>query len=327
MAVKTTFSAQEFREILSQYNLGEYQSFTPISHGSVQTNFFLQTTQGTFVFRYYENRSIGSVLFESQLIQYLKDRQYPCPAALKDRRGEAVGVYRDKPYIIFEFVEGEHLEHPDESQKKQLIQRVAQLQNITRDYQPAHKSDRWNYNIECCRSLARQAAQRIDTTNAWEKLTWFEHTLARLQLPESLPKGICHCDFHFSNILFKDGVFAALIDFDDANYTFLTYDLVTLINPFVPAFDWNSWSDFKPTDNIFDFSAARETVLEYNRYRPLSPDEKRYLFDVFQLSIMFDCVWYFERGNVNDFFEKRKIDALNNLGRDAFYQEIFGQAR
>ncbi|GHO84806.1 homoserine kinase [Dictyobacter formicarum] len=324
MAVKTTFSAQEFREILSYYNLGEYQGFTPISHGSVQTNFFLQTTQGRFVFRYYENRSIGSVLFESHLIQYLKGQQYPCPALLLNRQGEAVGIYREKPYIIFEFIEGQHLEYPDEMQKRQFIQEVAQLQNITRDYQPVNKDDRWNYDIDCGRKLARQAAQRIDTTNAREKLAWFEHTLSQLQLPASLPRGICHCDFHFSNILFKDGNFAALIDFDDANYTFLTYDLATLINPFIPAFDWDSWSDFKPGDNIFDFSAARETVLEYNSYRPLSPDEKQYLFDVFKLSIMFDCVWYFERGNVSDFFEKRKIDALNNLGRDAFYQEIFG---
>ena len=26
--------------------------------------------------------------------------------------------------------------------------------------------------------------------------------------------------------------------------------------------------------------------------------------------VLMDCVWYFSRGSVNDFFEKRKIDAL-----------------
>ncbi|GLV60238.1 hypothetical protein KDH_70580 [Dictyobacter sp. S3.2.2.5] len=323
MAVKTPFSASEFKEILARYDLGALLDFAPIAHGSVQTNFFLQTTQGRFVFRYYENRSPGSVAFESHLLQYLTQQHYPCPAVLLDRHGAALGIYHEKPYLLFTFVDGEHLERPDERQQQQLIQRVAQLQNITRDYQPVNKDERLNYTVENCRELARQQARRIGTTNAHEKLVWFERVLARLQLPSSLPCGICHCDFHFSNILFKDGEFAALLDFDDANYTFLTYDLVTLIHPFLPTFDWYSWSDFQPGDHILDFSAASRTVREYERYRPLRADEKQHLFDIFQLSIMFDCIWYFERGQVSDFFEKRKIDALDALGRDAFYRSLF----
>ena len=70
MAVKTDFSEQQWREILSHYQLGEYKASQPIPQGNVQTNFFLHTTQGAFVFRYYENRSIGSVLFECHLWNY-----------------------------------------------------------------------------------------------------------------------------------------------------------------------------------------------------------------------------------------------------------------
>ncbi|GER91303.1 hypothetical protein KDW_54650 [Dictyobacter vulcani] len=323
MAVKTAFSRHEFSDILSHYNLGAYLDFAPIAHGSVQTNFFLWTTQGRFVFRYYENRSIGSVLFESQVIQYLKDHQYPCPAALKNRQGEAVGLYHEKPYIIFEFVEGQHLEYPDNLQKKQLIQKVAQLQNITRGYKPENTGDRWNYDTEQCCELAHAAAKRIGTPNAQAKLAWLEHELAQLQLPASLPKGICHCDFHFSNILFKDGEFNALLDFDDANYTFLTYDLVSLINLFMATFDWNTWPDFKQDEHVFDFRQARATVLEYNRHRPLDTNEKKYLFDVYKLSILFDCIWYFERGSVSDFYERRKITYLDSLSRDTFTAELF----
>jgi len=55
----------------------------------------------------------------------------------------------------------------------------------------------------------------------------------------------------------------------------------------------------------------------------LDNNEKKYLFDVFKLSILFDCIWFFERGDVEDFFEKRKIDYLNSLGRENFYNEIF----
>ena len=324
MAVKTVFSKQHFIEILLQYSLGVYRDATPLAQGTVQTNFLLQTTRGTFVFRYYENRSLCSVLFESNLIQYLKDKKYPCPAPLKNNQGKHVGLYNEKPYIIFEFIEGQHVEHPDEDQRKQLIEKVAALQNLTRNYRPRYKNSRWNYSVGLCRELAQKEAKRLHTVQAKEKLAWFENELMNLRLPPSLPKGICHCDFHFSNILFKDGQFQALIDFDDANYTFLTYDLVTLMHPFVPTFDWNTWSSFKKDESICDFQQARKTVAEYSMYRPLNHNEKRHLFDVYKLSVLFDCIWYFARGEVADFFERRKIDALNRLGREQFYEALFG---
>ncbi|VAW42796.1 hypothetical protein MNBD_CHLOROFLEXI01-4335 [hydrothermal vent metagenome] len=68
MAVKTRFSQQDFTHILAQYDLGTYTRSEPVSQGTVQTNYFLHTTQGKFVLRYYENRSKESVLFESHLL-------------------------------------------------------------------------------------------------------------------------------------------------------------------------------------------------------------------------------------------------------------------
>ena len=77
IAVKTKFSNRNLAQILSNYDLGELKSSEPITKGTVQTNYLFQTIKGKFVLRYYENRSKGSVLFESNLIKYLRDRNYP----------------------------------------------------------------------------------------------------------------------------------------------------------------------------------------------------------------------------------------------------------
>lgn len=77
MAVKTKFIEKELIKILSSYQSGDFINLEPISKGTVQTNYFFKTTKGKFVFRYYENRSKESVLFESNLIKYLKERKYP----------------------------------------------------------------------------------------------------------------------------------------------------------------------------------------------------------------------------------------------------------
>src|SRR3989344_1343888 len=166
MTVKTDFLKEELIEVLSNYDLGKLMDYKPISKGTVQTNFILQTTKDKFIFRYYENRVKGSVEFESSLIKYLKDKNYPCPAPIQNKIGEYVGEYQNKPYIIFEYVEGEHLENPSENQKKQLIEKVAELQNITKSYEPPFKEFRWNYSIELCKDLSQREAKRINTDNA-----------------------------------------------------------------------------------------------------------------------------------------------------------------
>lgn len=323
MAVKTEFTKNDFIRILSEYDLGELQNFTPIAQGTVQTNFILETTKGRFVLKYYENRSFGSVLFEAEVVQYLNDKHYPCPWIFSNKQGASVGIYHEKPYIMFEFVEGEHVEQPNECQTQQLIAKVAELHNLPGNWIPPHTADRLNYNIEGCRALAQNEAQRINTAAAKEKLAWVEQELSNIDLPDSLPQGVCHCDFHFSNIVFNNGEFSTLLDFDDANYTYVTYDLATLINPFTPAFDWDSWKSFTKEDTVFDFAAARNVVAEYQKYRALSPEEQAHLYDVFKLSILIDCAWYFERGDGRDFYEKRKIDYLNRLGREKFKNALF----
>lgn len=236
VTAKTRFSKTELTEILLDYNLGAYKGSEPLGEGTVQTNYLLETEKGKVVFKYYENRSKESVLFESNLIEYLKGHNYPCPAQIRNRNRRFVGIYKEKPFVIFQFVEGQHLKNPNENQKRQLIRRAAELQNLTRNYRPFYREYRWNYSVELCRKLARKEAEKINTANSKEKLRWFENELSKLNLPRSLPKGICHCDFHFSNALFKNGRLSALIDFDDANYTFLMFDLAWLINPFMPSF-------------------------------------------------------------------------------------------
>lgn len=324
MAVKTNFLTNDFEEILSNYNLGEVVYSNPITNGTVQTNFLIMTTRVKLVFRYYENRSKKSVLFEINLINYLIDKKYPLPTPFCNKYGQFIGIYKNKPYVLFNFVEGEHIENPNEIQQNQLIRKVAELHNFTIGCKPKLTQYRLNYNVEQCEKLAQESAEKINTLNTREKLKWYTNQLSQLILPSSLPKGICHSDFHFSNVLFKNGEFNALIDFDDANYTFLIFDLVCLMEPFKITFDWNTWNKFSVEDNVFDFNQARKVVLEYSKYRSLSECEKIHLFDVFKLSVLIDCIWYFERGDVNDFFEKRKIDYLNNFGREKFYQELFG---
>ncbi len=325
MAVESIFVQADVETILSHYELGAVEAITPLTAGTVQTNLLLQTTQGKFVLRYYkQNRSFDAVRFEVNLIHYLKRHGYPCPGVLRDRQGRSLGVYRERPYAIFAFMEGVHVEQPTALQQAQLVQQVAQLQLLTQHYRPAYLHARWNYGIPFCAKLATEIAEKIGTPNAAAKLAWVHQTLAALELPKAHPKGICHCDFHFSNVLFKEGNFHALLDFDDANYTYLTFDLVALIEPHLFRFEWDNWQMVRVGDDVFDFADARKIIALYQTVRPLSAMEKAHLFDLLKLATLLDCLWYFARGDVDSFYERRKIECLDALGRSAFTRALCG---
>jgi homoserine kinase type II len=312
MAVKTIFSSSDLVTILSDYDLGEYVGSKPFTQGTVQTNLLIQTTRGQFAFRYYENRTVDSVCFEIELLKYLQTRNYPCPAPIQNREGHAVGMYANKPYAMFHYMDGHHVENPNVIQQGELIRHIAELHLLTSQYEPHHLEARSNYNVQFCRNQAEIEAEKINTIHAKWKLQWLNTELDQLILPVSLPMGVCHCDFHFSNLLFHQNKLTAVLDFDDANYTFLLFDVVNLI-------DYRSW----PHNGKLDFHVARDIVQQYRRYRNLETDEKWHLYDVYKLQVLMDSIWFMSRGEAPDFYEKNKIDALNELGREHFYDQLF----
>ena len=309
MAVKTEFSERELAAILANYNLGDYRASQPLVGGTVQTNYRVQTTQGDFVFRYYENRPRESVLFEVQVIRYIRKRNFPCPTPFSDKHGQFVGQHRQKPFVVFEFIDGQPIADPNSDQREALLKKAAELQQMTRNYRPSYRKFRWNYTVSLCEQLAQKEAERIGDDNARAKLRWVRNALANLWLPRTLPKGVCHCDFHFSNVLFRNGDFVALLDFDDANYTFLAFDLVSMID------EW-AW----PHDpEGLNFAEARAIAQTYQQYRELAPSEKWHVYDIHKLQIMFDCIWFFGRGQAEDFYERKKIEFLDRLDRESYY--------
>lgn len=95
MAVKTTFSKEDFDEILPHCNLGQYERLKPFKLGAIPTNILLKTTKGKFVFRYYESRPKSYALFEVAVLQYLTENSSPAPAPNRNILGHFVGEYKE----------------------------------------------------------------------------------------------------------------------------------------------------------------------------------------------------------------------------------------
>lgn len=72
-----------------------------------------------------------------------------------------------------------------------------------------------------------------------------------------------------------------------------------------------------------DAKRARETVQGYTKHRTLTDEEIQHLYDVHKLHILIDAIWFLDRGDAADFYERRKIEYLNALGREGYVEALF----
>jgi homoserine kinase type II len=310
MTVKPTTSENDFLEIFSHYDLGAYEGFKEFKTGACQTTILFLTSKGKYVLHYYENRTEKHILFEVQLINYLKDNNYPTPKIIKTSSGDFYGKYKDKYYIVVEFIEGEHSKKPDDYFNKEytskVIEIVARLHNLTIDYNPGYIKYREEFNT----GYAWREYQKISReVRKEERAKWFKNELDKLEFPLSLPKSVCHADLNYGNFLFRDGKIASVLDFDMSFYTYVIYDVAGLIY----------WWAFPPEIG-FKEKEASFIVNEYLKYRMLSETEKKHIYDALKLIILLGISWSKE----SDFEDSNKaIEYLNNLGREGFYSKIF----
>jgi homoserine kinase type II len=310
MAVKTLFTTEDFWQILSNYDLGEFKNSSPFKAGAVQTNMLLETSKGQAVLRYYESRTETYARFEMNVLEYLKRRDYPCAAPLRNKQGEYLGNCYGKPFALLECLEGEHSK--SEGNGPQIAEALAKLHTLTLGYRPDCAEVRDSYDpVSCLRNATANIQKIASKLEAENRLTWLKKELAKLGFPENLPKGVCQCDTHPSNFLYKDDKLVAVLDFDDASYVYLLYDVANLL------FFW-AW----PDKGELDFEQAKELLRVYEQHRQLTEEEKRHLFDVLHM-VNFMGIGWFIHEDADYHNSRRKTEFLNSLGRAAFYNRIF----
>jgi len=310
MAVKTSFSADELRSILLGYDIGNYVSSQGFDRGNDQTNIRINTSNGAYAFRYYEKRPADYVRFEIGLLHFLGSKSYPCPAPIERKDGSYFGLHNGKIYALFSFLDGKHDDHP--TNYRLVAPALARLHNLTHGQKLEFSDARTHYGVDYARSSAEANAKDMtDQTEAQKRLTWFKAELETIDIPDNLPKGVCHCDTNPSNFLYKDGQISAVLDFDQSTYTWLIYDLAQMIY-------WWTW----PNEGQLQVEEAKDLVSWYETVRKLSKDEKQHLFDVLKLVHLQGIGW----GLGEDSFpnDKRKVVELNELGLDTFYKAVFG---
>ncbi|MBI5621826.1 phosphotransferase [Candidatus Falkowbacteria bacterium] len=302
---KIKLAKSDFIKILSGYDLGAFKHASYFTLGWLQTTVLLTTTKGKFVLRVYVNRSARHVWYEAKLLNYLKNKKFPVAAPIKSILGRLVGQYQSKPYLIIEYIDAHPTKNPNSAVQPrhltEVIRVIAHLHTLTKGYAPAYVRYHQRFDRQYC---WREYKKNTHGTRSATRDAWLKYELAALELPTGLPKGICHADLNYSNFLFKQGTIAAVLDFDMSFYTDFIYDIANIIF-------WWAW----PPHKGLNVRRAKRIIAIYSRYRPLSDQERRHIYDALKLIILIGVGWCAE-----DEFdqERKKVEYLNAVGRNVF---------
>ena len=220
------------RGLVADYYLGELVSFQGISGGVENTNYFISTTTGKYVLTLFEEFDYEEVPYFLDVVAHLKHKGFNVPAALMDNHGERLRTVKDRPAIIVDCFPGSTPEGTTVENCALMGKELARLHVAGMDFANHRDSHR---GIKWWRSTSQAIAPELELDQAQlllEQVEAFDAFIA--DKDAQLPKGTVHGDLFYNNTLFEGEKLSAIIDFYNACYSWLMYDLAIVVN------DWCS---------------------------------------------------------------------------------------
>lgn len=262
MAVYTEVTDEDLEALLERYAIGELMSFKGIAEGVENTNYIVQTTQGSFILTLYEKRvAVADLPFFLGLMEHLAAANVSCPTPVRDNDGRYLNELSGRACALVTFLEGFWVRRPKAEHCAAVGRALAQMHQAGRDYGLARTNalgppgwrplyDRF---APRCAEIAPGLGAVIDAELAHLATNW----------PRELPHGVIHADLFPDNVFFHHDRLSGLIDFYFACNDALAYDVAICLNA------WCFEQDF-----AFNVTKGRALLKGYQEVRPLEPAER-----------------------------------------------------
>ena len=225
MSVYTRVETEQLESFLERYELGQPRALEPIAGGITNSNYYLDTDNGSFVLTLYEHHSDDELEFMLGLQQHLAARGVTCPAPQLDRRGGFFSMLNRRPAAIIDRLPGQVVERPAGRHCALIGAELAafHLQGIGfGGKRPNPRGLDWLLVV----------ADMLDQELGDGERALFEQTLGEYRDADSaqLPRGAIHADLFHDNALFAGDTLGGIFDFDYACNDVLALDIAVTLN-------------------------------------------------------------------------------------------------
>lgn len=267
MAVFTPISPAQARDILAQFDLGDFVALRGIAAGIENSNFFLDTSRGAWVLTVFERLSFDELGYYLELMRHLAQRGLPVPQPQPNRAGGLMCNFAGKPLAIVPRLPGRDVAEPSAAQCALLGSLLARMHRAAADFPRFQPNLRgigwWKQTVPLLEPFLTE-----ETFDLLSEELVFQDSYTRSAGFERLPAGPVHADLFRDNVLIEhageaDERIGGVIDFYFAGNTAWLFDLAVTMN------DWCI-----TPDGAFDAPRAQAMIDAYHAERPLTEDER-----------------------------------------------------
>lgn len=230
MAVYTELSKSFLDQLGDDYSLGRILAANGIAHGSVNSNYLIETSKGRFLLRVDEVKSEAEVKREIDLLAFLRKHTFPCPHPLADRMGRFWRECEGKCASLYRYHEGRMIvaERLRATQLETIGRTLGELHVIGKGYKKGIDN---RFSFERIADLYLGVRGRLPA--------YFRKVMRTLEdevdyltryLEGKLPKGVIHGDLFADNLLFRGEKLTAVLDFEAACRGKFIFDIATAVN-------------------------------------------------------------------------------------------------
>lgn len=229
MAVFTPVSRPDLEHWLAGYDLGDLVLHEGIASGIENTNYFVDTSRGSYVLTLFERLEFSQLPFYLGLMHHLAARRIPCPDPVANRQGALFSTLHGKPAALVSRLRGSAQMSPSAAHCAQLGALLARMHLQAADYPGTLPNLR---GLPWWTETAPQVAGFLPPAPA----AMLADELARQQrfgasaLCQLLPRSAVHADLFRDNVLFDGETLGGVIDFYFAGCDTWLFDLAVTCN-------------------------------------------------------------------------------------------------
>jgi homoserine kinase type II len=260
MSVYTIIEENELKTFLSNYDVGELDSFQGISDGIENTNYFVNTRHDRFVLTIFEHHSFEEMQYYLNLMHHLADHKVPSANPVADKQGHYLSLFKDKPIALVERLNGGSIINTTINHCEQLGTAMGKMHAAGLSYSEKQLNPR---GPAWCQHTALKIMDKLSENE--QTMLDKEVHYQKEKRHADLPRGVIHADLFRDNALWDGDNFSGIIDFYYSCDDVLLYDLAVTAN------DWCLNDDFSLNkDKVFAL------LKQYNIFRPLGNNEQEY---------------------------------------------------
>jgi homoserine kinase type II len=267
MAVFTSVSDTDARNLLTHFTLGEFVSLRGITAGIENTNYFLTTTQGEYVLTLFKVLTQEQLPFHIELMHHLAQGGILVPKPQTLREGSRLTRLHGKPCAIVSLLPGGYEPAPGPAHCALAGSPLVRAHLAAQDF-PLQQPNLcglswWTETAPKVTPFLNAAQTQLLKTTLDE-----QHALAATALWQALPGAPAHCDLFRDNVLFaatfENPQMGGIIDFYSAGCDTWLFDV---------AVSGNDWCIVRKTGELVP-ELLRSLLEAYAHIRPFTPEER-----------------------------------------------------